>query len=90
MIQRENLPEREVCLCQRVVELEGLPRCGLCLRNRLVWRKRAAKQKLHLRQRQCGMRFGEIGLNGNRLLEISDRAGERVRLLLAARLESFR
>ena len=88
VIQRENLPQHEVRLCQRVVELQGPPRCRLCLRNRLVWRKRTAKQKLHLGQRQCGIRFGEIRLDGDRLLEISDRTAERVMLLLAVGPES--
>ena len=89
VIQSENLPEHAVRLCQRVVELQGLPRCRLCLRNRLVWRKRTAKQKLHLGQRQCGMRFGEIRLNGNGLLEISDRPAERVMLLRPRAVSPF-
>ena len=89
MIQGENLAQRPVRLRQRVVELQGLPRRRFRLRNGLVRRERTAKQELHLRQRQLGIRFGEVGLDGDRLLEIPDRPAESVMSLLAPRGESF-
>ena len=61
---------------ERVIDLQGLACRCLRLRDYLVRGVRTAKQELHLRLRQCGVRLGEIRLKRHGLLEVRHGPGE--------------